>query len=213
MRIRWYGHSCFLLTDNSGLRILTDPFDDSIGYAAPIVSADLITISHSHFDHSAVGHLPGTPQLVQSLGSYHAGEVVIRGISAFHDGQSGRRRGPNVMFHIVMEEVRILHCGDLGHLLQPQQQLQTGPIDILMVPVGGALTLDSKEAKGLCEQLKPHIVIPMHYKTPALNFPLAPLDEFIRLFPADRIISKESMVDIQADEMPSEQEVWVMDYR
>lgn len=213
MRIRWYGHSCFLLTDDSGLRILTDPFDDSIGYPTPAIMADHVTVSHSHFDHAAVGRLPGAPRVLQNAGTYRLTETLIRGIPAFHDDQNGKRRGPNLMFHITMDEVRVLHCGDLGHLLQPQQLLQTGPVDILLVPVGGSLTLGPEEAWKLCQQIKPRVIVPMHYKTPALSFPLATVDEFTSLFPGEKTVQKESVIEIYSDGLPLEQEVWVLNYQ
>ena len=52
MKIRWFGHSCFGLTASDETRILTDPFDESVGYLLPRMEAAVVTVSHGHFDHA-----------------------------------------------------------------------------------------------------------------------------------------------------------------
>ncbi|HEX2953006.1 MAG TPA: MBL fold metallo-hydrolase [Bacillota bacterium] len=212
MLIRWYGHACFQLVNQSGLRILTDPFDESIGYLSPPLTDEIVTVSHSHFDHAAVDRLQGTPRILRNDSIYQIGAVQVRGISTFHDDFRGKRRGANVMFHFTIDGIRILHCGDLGHLLYPQQILQTGPVDILLLPTGGSLSLEPDMAKKVCDQLKPKVIIPMHYKTAALNFPLLPVEPFIQQFPVDKVYRKDSVIELNVSDLPLEQEVWVLNY-
>ena len=57
MKIKWYGHSCFLLTDSNGSTVLTDPCDPSYGYEIPPMHADIVTISHEHNDHNNISIL------------------------------------------------------------------------------------------------------------------------------------------------------------
>jgi L-ascorbate metabolism protein UlaG (beta-lactamase superfamily) len=213
MRIRWYGHACFQLINQSGLRILTDPYDDSVGYLPLPSNADVVTVSHSHFDHAAIDRLQGTPRILRNAGIYRVGGTTIRGIATFHDDYHGKRRGSNVMFHFTLDGIHVLHGGDLGHLLYPQQILETGPVDVLLLPTGGSLSLEPDQAKKVCEQLKPKVIIPMHYKTAALTFPLLPVEPFIQQFPGDKVLRKDAMIDLEMNDLPSEQQVWVLDYQ
>ena len=52
MVIQWLGHSCFKLTESTGTTVVTDPYDSYIGYKMEPVTADVVTISHNHKDHS-----------------------------------------------------------------------------------------------------------------------------------------------------------------
>ena len=56
-----------------------------------------------------------------------------------------------------------------------------GRIDVLFIPVGGFYTIDAKTAKTIVEMIKPTIVFPMHYKTPVLDFPIATIEEYLKL--------------------------------
>ncbi len=63
-----------------------------------------------------------------------------------------------------MDDINIVHLGDLGHILDDKQLAKLTGTDILFIPVGGKYTLDYKEAVNVVSQLEPRIVIPMHYK-------------------------------------------------
>ncbi len=78
MKIKWLGHSCFLITTNSGVRIVTDPFDETVGYPVPDVETDIVTSSHDHFDHNYVQSLRGNFQLINSVGSHYVSDVPNR---------------------------------------------------------------------------------------------------------------------------------------
>ena len=62
MKIIWLGHASFLI-ETGATRIITDPFDETTGYRIPSISADLVTVSHDHYDHNAVDWVLGEPQL------------------------------------------------------------------------------------------------------------------------------------------------------
>ena len=64
-----------------------------------------------------------------------------------------------------MDEVRVCHLGDLGHRLDDKQVKEIGRVDVLLIPVGGNYTIDAKVATEVCDQLKPRVIMPMHYKT------------------------------------------------
>ena len=179
MKIRWLGHACFLLSSSKGTRILTDPYDESTGYIIPLVEADYVTVSHSHFDHSTVSAVQGNPKVISGRGDFSLDDVVAHGSGTWHDDMGGARRGPNTVYVFDIDDIRVCHLGDLGHLLNAQQKAEIGKVDVLMVPTGGTYTINAQKAWQVCQQLNPHVVIPMHYRTDALAFPLDKLSSFI----------------------------------
>jgi len=206
--IRWLGHACFYC-QGEGLRLLTDPFDQQVGYPLPDVEADLVTVSHDHYDHNAVDLLPGNPEVIRSPGEHSFKSLVVKGYPVYHDEVKGAKRGKNIIFTWEMDGVRLCHLGDLGHLLDGKTIEAIGEVDLLMIPVGGVYTIDGKEAREVVNQLQPRVVIPMHYKTPHLSFELGPLDNFTKYFEK---IRREKQWQGTANDLPSEQEVVVLDY-
>lgn len=189
MKIEWKGHSSFLLTTSNGVEILTDPFNEEVGYPLPKVKADYVTISHQHYDHNYTQLLDQSlkkPIIIQDqeAHSYPQSGLRIEGIASFHDSEKGTKRGSNTIYKISVEGLSIAHLGDLGHILTGKQLSQLGSIDILCIPVGGFYTINAEEAYKIIELLKPSVVLPMHYKyAPYVQLPIATLDEFIRFYP------------------------------
>ena len=165
MEIKWYGHSCFLLTGESGVRILMDPPDASTGYRIAPMQADIVTASPSHHDHNNFALALGEPARVTEAGVPEFPGVTITGIPWWHDDARGEKRGENMLFVVELDGMRVLHAGDIGALPDGETVQRLGMIDVLLVPVGGFYTIDHKEALELCNLLKPKVVIPMHYKT------------------------------------------------
>ncbi|MCR4430419.1 MAG: MBL fold metallo-hydrolase [Tepidanaerobacteraceae bacterium] len=179
MKIRWLGHASFLLESQSGTRIVTDPFDGSVGYRIPKIEADIVTVSHDHYDHNYVEGVQGDPEVVKTAGEFNISGVGIKSIPAFHDEVKGAKRGPNLIFVFEIDGLRICHVGDLGHLLSKAQEEQIGRPDVLLIPVGGTFTLDAEGAAEMVNQLSPRMVIPMHFKTPAVSMPIDSVDNFL----------------------------------
>lgn len=174
MNIAWYGHSCFKIQTKpqrglEEITIFTDPFDKAIGLRPPQGSANIVTVSHDHHDHNNTGALKGEPFIVDAPGEYSIKGIQIIGIDSFHDNQQGAERGRNSIFIIESEDLKICHLGDLGHILSEDQVEKIGDVDVLMIPVGGKFTLNSKEAEEVVSQIEPKIILPMHYKTKGLN--------------------------------------------
>jgi L-ascorbate metabolism protein UlaG (beta-lactamase superfamily) len=69
--------------------------------------------------------------------------------------------------------------GDLGHRLSREQIDEIGSTDILFVPIGGVFTIDAKMAGTVVDDLKPKVVMPMHYKTARCDWPLNTVDDFV----------------------------------
>lgn len=212
MILKWFGHACFLITSENGTRVLTDPFDEKVGYPLPEAEADIVTTSHSHYDHNNVGIVRGAFQHLDKPGAYLANGIEIKGISTFHDADSGAKRGENTVFVFKIDGIRLCHCGDLGHALTPGQVEEIGEVDILLVPVGGVYTVDAAGAAEVMRQLKPAITIPMHYKTKALSFFLDGPDKFLDRAGGGRPAGKREL-EITRESLSSYPGIIVMEYR
>lgn len=211
MKIRWLGHSCFLLEANDGTKIVTDPFDGSVGYKIPMVEADIVTVSHEHYDHNYVEGIQGEPEVIRSAGECAIDSINIKGVPAFHDEAKGAKRGPNIIFVFEIDGLRICHLGDLGHLLSKSQLEEIGDIDVLLIPIGGTFTVNAEGALAVIDQISPKIVIPMHYKTPAVSMPIDPVDKFVeKIGNAERIDS--NTIEITPETLGDERRVIILNY-
>lgn len=210
MKIRWFGHACFELTALDGTKVLTDPFDESVGYMIPQVEVALVTVSHGHFDHAYLGGLRGRPRVLRTPGSYKEGTLKITTVRTHHDPSGGRLRGENLLFRFEDGDISLLHAGDLGHTLTAEHVAACGRVDVLLIPVGGTYTLDAEGAWRVVDQLKPRLVIPMHFRTDVLSFPLAPVEPFLEGRPHRRLASHT--VEVTSSTLPAETEIWVLQY-
>lgn len=184
--------------------MVTDPFDKSVGLKAPNFEADIITVSHSHFDHNNVSALRGQPYIIKTAGEYDIKGVTIYGVESWHDDKQGKERGTNIIYRIDMDDVSIVHLGDLGHILDNKQLEILVGTDVLLIPVGGKFTIDAKQAMEVVSQIEPRIVIPMHYKLPDLTMALDGVDKFIKeigLKPQEEEKLKVSKKDLPVEEM------------
>lgn len=179
MKIKWLGHSCFIITLQNGTTILTDPVDKESGYDIGKIQADIVTVSHGHHDHSNLSVLSGTPSIIDSEGTHDLLDIKITGIPTWHDDVCGTKRGNNLMFLIEADGMRMLHAGDLGQLLDPLTLKAVGKVDMLFVPIGGVYTIDYSKALTLMNTLNPKITVPMHYRTAAITFKLCDIAPFL----------------------------------
>ena len=179
MKIRYLGHSSFLLTDGLGTRIVTDPYE-GVGFSMPRgVQAEGVSVSHAHFDHCNAAAISGNPVIFDKAGNFALNAVQISAVNSFHDEVGGKKRGPNLIFRFQMDGMTVCHFGDLGEPCSPARIESVGPVDILLIPVGGNYTIDAVQAKEYVDKLRPAVIIPMHYKTPKLKIDLCPLAPFI----------------------------------
>ena len=165
MNMKWLGHSCFLFTAKDGRTLLMDPFDATLGYPTPGEMANVVTCSHKHAAHHAIDVLPAGFTMIDQPGVHHARGLVVEGIASFHDDASGTLRGGNLIYVAELDGLRIAHLGDLGHQLSESQMEKLENIDILLIPVGGGLTIDGDGAAQVVRAINPRIAVPMHYKT------------------------------------------------
>ncbi len=198
MEITWLGHSSFLIKDSSGKRILTDPFDETVGYKIYDDKADLVIISHHHFDHDCLQYVKGNPEIVDKVGLFNKCDISIEGIISYHDNVKGAKRGENIIYIMTIDNYRVCHLGDLGHNLSEEYLSKIGDIDILLIPVGGNFTINGKEAASIAKSINAHIVIPMHYKTPYISFPIDGVETFItNMKNGDRISHSTLVIEVE----------------
>ena len=160
------GHAEFLMETESGIRIVTDPYDAGCGYPVRTVEADIALVSHHHHDHDAVENLQGNPLVIDQAGVCSPAQGVrITAVRGYHDDAHGAKRGETLLFLIEAEGLRIVHLGDLGDRLNAEQESILKNPDVLMIPVGGFYTIDGKQARETADLLHARIILPMHYKT------------------------------------------------
>ena len=213
MKIKYLAHSSFLITSDPGTKIVTDPYTSGqgLGYAPVNESAEAVTISHEHGDHNNEKSVKGSPRILRGEGAWRIGSLEIKGVAAFHDQEKGAQRGKDTIFCFSADGVNICHLGDLGEFLSDKQIESIGKVDALLVPVGGFYTIDAEQAWKVALSLNPRIVIPMHYKTPKCEFPLAVVDVFLKGKPrVHKLASSE--LKLSKSELPAEMEIRVLPY-
>jgi len=212
MKLKWLGHACFLLTSDEGIRALADPFNEKVGYALPEVEADIVTVSHNHGDHNYTAAVRSEFLLIDQPGNFLHKGIEIRGISSYHDSAQGSLKGRNIIFRFGIDGLSVIHLGDLGHVLRSNQVEEIGRVDILLVPVGGHYTIDASSALEVVHQLKPEIIVPMHFRTEAGGASLAPVDIFLEKAGEGRILGKQE-IELTRNNLHDNAGIIILDYR
>jgi L-ascorbate metabolism protein UlaG (beta-lactamase superfamily) len=211
MDILYYGQACFKIKGKTA-SIIVDPFDpETVGLKLPKdMEAQIVAKTHDHKDHNNLKTVTGEPIEVTGPGEYEIKGVAIVGISTFHDNSNGSERGKNTVYNFQIEGLNIVHLGDLGQDQLTQDQLEEiGSCDILMIPVGGTYTIDSKKATEIVSQLEPRIIIPMHYGVDGLKFPLDPVDNFLKEMGVENA-EPQPKLTITKDKLPDEPQTIVL---
>jgi L-ascorbate metabolism protein UlaG (beta-lactamase superfamily) len=212
MNIAWIGHACFLIEAREG-RILTDPFGVDVPYDFPDLVADVVTVSHDHFDHNAVDRVGGNPAVVKGTGEHTANGISFSGIAAVHDPEGGAKRGKNTLFVFTLEGIPVAHLGDLGTVLDATQTRALNDVEVLFIPVGGCYTIGAQQATKVVRGLpNVKVVIPMHFKTDrTTDWPIDSVDEFERTMDNAQHLGSCQAVVVKK-ELPESTEVWILDY-
>jgi L-ascorbate metabolism protein UlaG (beta-lactamase superfamily) len=224
LTIRWHGQSFFEVETSKGTRIAIDPHAIE-AYGRTDVTANVILITHFHNDHDQKEVIRNYARAKLIEGLKRGGrkpdwnlvdetfrDVHIQTVGVYHDDTEGMERGKNAVLVLEVDGLRIVHLGDLGHLLTPKQIKAIGPVDVLMIPVGGVYTINGADAKQVVEQLKPsRYIIPMHYGTRVYD-DLLSADEFledqknVKKFPSNKLT-------IESDFKPPEPIIAILDWK
>jgi L-ascorbate metabolism protein UlaG (beta-lactamase superfamily) len=210
-KIRWLGHSFVEFTTSAEEVILFDPWTKDDGNPScpvgtdEILKANLVLVSHDHFDHvgSAIpvcrktGALLGGPvQTVKRMieaglsesqvVNFGYGYMVGGGVSfdwvkvvstpAFHSSDTACALGTIVQ---TSDGTTLYHAGDTCVFSDMALFGRLYPLDVAMVPIGGVFTMDAQQASEAVKLLKPKVAIPIHYG----SFPIIAktADEFVKL--------------------------------
>jgi L-ascorbate metabolism protein UlaG (beta-lactamase superfamily) len=179
MEITWYGHSCFRMVERGVASIVADPFDDTIGYEPIRLKADIVTVSHQSPSHSATDTIKGAEHILVSPGEYEIGGVFITGVATYNPQREDATQ-PNIIFIYDFGALTVCHLGDLDYVPEQSQIEAFGPIDVLLIPVGGGNALNPGQAAEVISLIEPGVVIPMHYNTAACSRTPEPLDKFLK---------------------------------
>ncbi len=211
MEIKWLGHSCFVLRGKEAT-VVTDPFDPSLGYPLAMPEANIVTLSHEHPHHSFTAAVAGSPKLIKGPGEYEIANIFIYGIRTFHDAERGRGRGKNTVYLMEIDDVRICHLGDLGHVPTPDQVEELSGADVLLIPVGGVSTINATAAAETISLLEPKVVVPMHFRTEAIMMELEPVERFLKEMGLLKPSPQPGLV-LTKSSLPEQTKVVLLDYR
>ena len=215
MNIIWHGQSCFEIitarNKNGQILIVIDPFSEELGLRLPKIEADILLVTHCHYDHNNIKAVSGNPFIINGPGEYEVKNIFSQGIHSWHDDKEGRERGENTIYTLEAEDLKLCHLGDFGQKELTEEQLEKiGDIDVLMIPVGGVYTISAREALKIMSQIEPRIVIPMHYQIPKLKEKLEGLDKFLKVLGIKSIIPENKLSIKKKDISPEEAKIIVL---
>ncbi|MDD5702087.1 MAG: MBL fold metallo-hydrolase [Dehalococcoidales bacterium] len=211
MQIRWLGHASFVITTLDKTKIITDPYETGggINYKPINESADIVTQSHNHGDHNNARAIKNNPVILTKAGTQVSRGISIKAIPSFHDETQGSLRGQNLIFCFNADAMNLCHLGDLGHTLNQKHLAEIGPVDILIIPVGGFFTINARAATEIVQNINPRLVIPMHYRNPGVDLPIAGVDDFLKGKSNVRRLNSNE-IEVKKEDLPEQTEIAVL---
>lgn len=212
MRVRWHGHSCFEFGD-SDITVVVDPHDGkSIGIKPPVASADVVLMTHNHYDHNVARVIGGRhTDFLSQEGEFDARGLKVTGLHTWHDSVQGAERGPNIMYLFEMDGISVCHCGDLGCMPDEGVLDRIRNVDMLFVPIGETFTIQLPELRRFLEIVNPNVVVPMHYRVGGLTIPILPIDGFLDMIPEAAVDYIGNEIDVSRDDIDGMKQCWVFD--
>lgn len=212
MKIKWHGHSCFEI-GNDDLTIVIDPHDGkSIGIKPPRTTADVVLMTHTHYDHNAARVIDGNHvNYTQQEGVFMFKNVIFEGFPSYHDGEKGELRGKNTIYLFELDGMKFCHVGDLGAIPSDDVMAKIRDVDFLFVPIGEVYTMEMGDVRKFIEDVHAKVTIPMHYRVGGLTISISSIDDFLALVPKDNVRYVGNSIDVMRDELPDTTECWVFD--
>ena len=213
MKIRWHGNACFEVS-NSQYRIVIDPHDGkSIGIKPPILNADIVLVTHDHFDNNAIRAVRGNFATVfAETGITEIKGMKVEGFHTFHDEVGGNIRGENVIYRFEMDGISVCHCGGLGDMPSDEVVEALKGVDIIFIPTGETFTISMEKLEMFLERIDPKVMVPMGYKVGSITIPLRTLDEFLEDVSDDMILYVGNEVELSGEDLSEFLGLWVFDY-
>jgi L-ascorbate metabolism protein UlaG (beta-lactamase superfamily) len=206
MELTWYGRTCIRLRGRDAV-VVNDPYPSIVGPTGRGITGDVVTFSHPDDNHppkkaTKLSRDGGTAMptslepafVLDGPGEYEVHDVLLTGVRTYRDNDKGSQRGRQTAFVMELDGVHTIHLGDIGHELTEEKLADIGRVEVVCVPIGGALT--AATAASLVTQLDPKIVIPM----PVCEDEAA-CDEAVKLFLHE--MGAEPMIQPKLSIMPS----------
>ena len=167
---------------NRGKVIYMDPYNISVNYN----DADLIFITHSHFDHYSEddidkvkkkdtviivpydlvtkvqnnGFLKENIVAVKQYEEHTVKEIKFETVPAYNTNKPFHPKSNNWVGYILeIDGLRYYFAGDTDN----NEDIRKVKCDVAFVPVGGTYTMTSTEAAEFTNIIKPKIAVPIHY--------------------------------------------------
>ncbi|MCE1247804.1 MAG: MBL fold metallo-hydrolase [Firmicutes bacterium] len=212
MNIKYIAHSCFLLTTETGNRILLDPFDDFEGFSKPVINAETAVVSHNHGDHAAYSLVSGSCEVISGSGKHFSSGVNFEAFPALHGSPDRTWNGEVNCYKFETDGIKYLHLSDMGEPFDDETIKKIGPIDLLFVPIGSYYTLCPARAYELSVKIGAKVTIPMHFYIPGQDrekYPLKSLEDFIS---GKRNVKhiRTGETDLTLENLPKTPEIWAM---
>jgi L-ascorbate metabolism protein UlaG (beta-lactamase superfamily) len=177
--VEYIAHASFRVTSPAGHAVVIDPYASRVwlGYDYPAeLGASTVLVTHPHYDHDGGRFrgldVPWDPEtrVIDGPGEYEIGDLAIRGVRGKHADPYGKEFGQvNTIFVLEAAGIRIAHVGDNGPLTE-QNVREMGRVDVLMLPIDGDYhILAEAEIQAILEAVRPRLLVPMHYRIPALE--------------------------------------------
>ncbi len=218
MTLTYYGHCAFLWTSAQGIRVLIDPFgnsESSYSFPRPLppTEAEVVLVTHDHFDHHATHALPGRPTLLRGPGTFRLQDVQIEGVLDVHSAGPGAQGMANTLFVIEIDGVRYCHIGDNRHDVPEEVRVRLGRVDVLMVTVDDSCHLLSyAQVDAFVDALEPRVIVPMHYYIEGLTSEGSTLEEPSRWLASRSPVRTHEAgpLAISARDLPEAKQTWVL---
>jgi L-ascorbate metabolism protein UlaG (beta-lactamase superfamily) len=199
IRITWYGHACFRL-ETPGGSLVTDPYTPAQAGLEPVPEpADAVVMSSALDEaHSCAAMVPGAPAVFNAL--EHVGRrseildgVVLEAVAASEGSDRPDDPKANALYRLELDGLALCHMGDVGTPLA-EEQLATfrGRVDVLLALAGGGLTIALPDLVFAIAELRPAVVVPMHYATPSLRYRCGPVEDFLAAYDPAQVTRHDS---------------------
>jgi L-ascorbate metabolism protein UlaG (beta-lactamase superfamily) len=199
--IHWFGQSAFRIEDGS-TQIYIDPFK----LPANLPKADIIFITHAHFDHFSMEDIAkirtehtiivapkdiaskfGDSAIVVVPGkTYTIGKLKVTTVLAYNLDKKFHPKGNNWVGYIITlsNGQKIYHAGDTDFIPEMRKVIT----DIALLPCGGTYTMTAQQAAEAANIFKPKVLIPMHWGD--IVGSKADAEEVKKLFKGETVILK-----------------------
>ena len=219
MKIKWYGHACFRI-EGDDIVIVTDPYTPEVAGLDPMDEPADVVVMSSATDrfHSDASMVPGDPKILNALqilgrGPVEVNNVVFEALPTMESLKHKESPDENAIYRFELEGISILHLGDLGNPLTDEQlALLRGRVDILLALSGGPPTIELDDLQRAIEEIRPRVVIPMHYRIPKLKLDILPLEAFTSRYPEEAVTRVGATeVEFSIDTLPRTLRVYVLE--